>query len=140
MSDGALERIRLRVRQQDAEGVSIIDKMIADRAAEENRLGKGRPSGDDRPLSPKPSGSISKPLRKATLKPDLRALQKRERTKGCVDVLRDHLLQFGIEATDDAIFAAWERHSDGHAASWLVLYDNATDNARALMSHLDLED
>ena len=40
-------------------------------------------------------------------------------------------------APDDA-YAAWKRHSDEFAASWLTLYDDDDANRQALLRHLDL--
>ena len=103
--------------------------------AEAARTTKPSESNVERPAGTVPA---ERPTRIATLKPDVVAQEKREWTKADVEVLRSDLLLFGIEATNDAIFGAWERHSDSHAAGWLSLYGNADDDVRALLQHLDI--
>ncbi len=67
------------------------------------------------------------------------AQHKRERTQVCVNALRRDLLEFGIEASDDAIFGAWERHSESQSAGWLALYSDAEANVRALVKNFDID-
>lgn len=133
----SLEHSLSRAQLIWAKHSAAVDALMADlRAAAQ---GAGTPSGSN---SEPMAGNVSAllPTRTATLKPDLVAQAKRKRTKACVDVLRADLLQFGIEATDDTIFGAWERHSDTHSAGWLSLYGNADDNVRALLHQLDVAD
>jgi hypothetical protein len=133
----ALEHRLSQARLIWAKHNAPVDALMADLRAEAQ--GAATPSGSNsEPLA----GNVFalSPTRTAALKPDLVAQAKRKRTKACVDVLRADLLTFGIEATDDTIFGAWERHSETHSAGWLSLYGNADDNVRALLHHLDLAD
>ena len=138
-SDAAMERIRMRMSPYLEPGPSIVDDIIAERLAGAKRDDAERPSGSPHSYNALPRRCLPKPLKKAVLKPDLVAEHKREWTQTCVDVLRADLLQFGIEASDDVIFGAWERHSDSHAAGWLSLYGDAEANVRALVQHFDIE-
>jgi hypothetical protein len=133
----ALERIRSQLRPILAEHNSTVDALMADLRTEATHWNKPRSSNSE------PFGeafSDERPIRKATLKPDVVAQDKREWTKGDVNILRADLLFFGVEASDDSIFGAWERHSDSHSAGWLGLYGNADDNVRALLHYLDVAD
>jgi hypothetical protein len=114
----ALERISSLVRPISAAHNSTVDALMAELRAEAARTDK-------------PSSSNSEPLA-GTISAE------RPTRKADVDVLRADLLLFGVEASDDAIFGAWERHSDSHAAGWLGLYGNPDDNVRALLHHLDV--
>ncbi len=76
-------------------------------------------------------------IRQARLKKDDIELAHRLDTEDDVARLAAALAADGIIASSDDIYAAWRRHSDDYAASWLVLGD---DDAlrRALLRHLEV--
>ena len=137
LRDAAMERIRLRMAPYLEQGPSIVDDTIAERLAAAKRDDAERAWHAAQSNNLPPQSHMPTPVRKAILKPDMVAEHKREWTQACVDVLRADLLQFGIEASDDVIFGAWERHSDSHSAGWLSLYGDAEANVRALVKHFD---
>lgn len=57
-----------------------------------------------------------------------------------IDRLRRALGGAGIVADDATIFDAWIRHSDEHAASWLILYHSDAENLAALLKQVDLDE
>ena len=138
LSDAVMERIRARMAPYLEQGPSIVDDIIAERRAEAKRDDAERAGDSAQPSILPPQAHMPTPVRKAVLKPDLVAEHKREWTQACVDVLRADLLQFGIEASDEVIFGAWERHSDSQSAGWLSLYGDAEANVRALVKHFDI--
>ena len=138
LRDAAMERIRLRIAPYLEPGPSIVDDIIAERLAATKRDDAEHAGDPAQSNTLPPQSHMPTPVRKAVLKPDLVAQHKREWTQACVDVLRADLLQFGIEASDDVIFGAWERHSDSHSAGWLSLYGDAEANVRALVKHLNI--
>ncbi len=139
MSDAALERIQALARPYVMPGPSIVDEIIAERLDETARYNADRLVDNEPPGRPSGGALTSQRLRRATLKPDLVAQHKRERTQACINTLRRDLLEFGIETSDDAIFGAWERHSDSHSAGWLALYGNAEANVRELVKYFDID-
>ncbi|MCE7798697.1 hypothetical protein LWE61_19385 [Sphingobium sufflavum] len=44
-----------------------------------------------------------------------------------------------ITVSPEDAYAAWRRHSEDHAASWLALYSNDDENRQALLCHFDLD-
>lgn len=78
-----------------------------------------------------------KPLH-ARLKPDPADTARRCWVADDVARLQAALAARGIVADADVVFAAWERHSETHAAGWLALYEDDADNCAALLTHLDL--
>jgi hypothetical protein len=139
ISDAALKRSQAIAKTYATKSASIVDQIIAERRAEaagNNGESASEPAGA---RTPTVKDLPRKPLRRASLKPDPVAEHKREWPQACVETLRANLLSFGIEASDDAIFAAWERHSDSFCAGWISIYDNAEQNVRALVAHFDFD-
>jgi hypothetical protein len=139
VGDTALARVQAIAKAFATKGSSIVDEIIAERRAEDtgnNGESTADPVGVRTPMV---EALPPKPPRKASLKPDPVAQHKREWTQACVDRLRADLLSFGIEASDEAIFGAWERHSDSYCAGWTSIYDHAEDNVRALVAHFDFD-
>lgn len=77
-------------------------------------------------------------IRHARLKTDDIELAHRLDTEDDVARLSAALAVDGIIASPDNVYAAWRRHSDDHAASWLVLGDDDEALRRALLRHLEV--
>ncbi|WP_141397058.1 hypothetical protein [Sphingomonas ginsenosidimutans] len=75
----------------------------------------------------------------APLKPDLDEHARRMSVADDVERLVAALSAERITASPDDVYAAWKRHSDDFAASWLTLYDDDEANRQALLRHLDLK-
>lgn len=76
----------------------------------------------------------------ARLKPDPAEEADRVAFHDDIRRLSDALAADGISATEDVVYGAWKRHSDCHAAGWLILYDEDEELRRALLPHLVVED
>ena len=79
-------------------------------------------------------------LRTARLKPEPYRAERIAAAAQDIGRLRGALGSAGIVADDATIFDAWARHSEEHAASWLVLYYSDAENLAALLKHVDLDD
>jgi hypothetical protein len=77
-------------------------------------------------------------IRHARLKTDNIEVAYRLGTEDDVARLSAALAADGIIASSDDIYAAWRRHSDDYAASWLVLGDDDEALRRALLRHLEV--
>jgi hypothetical protein len=75
----------------------------------------------------------------ARLKPDLDEHARRRSVADDVERLVAALAAERITVSPDDAYAAWKRHSDDFAASWLTLYDDDDANRQALLRHLDLK-
>lgn len=75
----------------------------------------------------------------ARLKPDLDEQARRRSVADDVERLVAVLAAERITVSPDDAYAAWKRHSDDFAASWLTLYDDDDANRQALLRHLDLK-
>ena len=83
-------------------------------------------------------GSTPALIRHARLKTDDVELARRLGTEDDVARLTAALATDGIIASSDDVYAACRRHSDDHAASWLVLGDDDEALRRALLRHLEI--
>lgn len=78
--------------------------------------------------------------RVARLKPDPVEVANRVAFRDDIRRLVDALAADGIAASEEVAYAAWKRHSEDHAAGWLILYDEDEEVRHALMPHLVVED
>ena len=78
--------------------------------------------------------------RRARLKPDPEEAGRRTSTQGDVQILVTALAAAEIKALAEDVYQAWRRHSETHAASWLVIYPDDESNRQALLPHLELDD
>lgn len=81
--------------------------------------------------------SANEPVQ-ARLKPDLDEHARRRSVDDDVERLVAALAAERITVSPDDVYAAWKRHSEDLAASWLTLYDDDDANRQALLHHLDL--
>lgn len=75
----------------------------------------------------------------ARLRPDLDEHARQRLVADDVERLVTALAAERITVSQDDAYAAWKRHSDDFAASWLTLYDDDDANRQALLRHLDLK-
>ena len=71
------------------------------------------------------------------LKPDPFAAQFRKDVDDDVERWTKALELRGYEVSCDDVYRAWQRHSDGSCASWLVSYRDDDLDCKALLAQLE---